>query len=80
MQINDLKNKLREGLVTVTFKKVNGDLRVMKCTLSRDVIPADLSPKGKVSISEDSKTIRVYDVTAKGWRSFLFENITEISV
>ena len=29
---NEIVNRLRESVLTVTFKKVDGSLRVMKCT------------------------------------------------
>ena len=78
MQLDELKAQLREGTVSVTFKKVNGDVRVMKCTLNKSVIPETATPKGKITPVEDSKSVRVYDIEAGGWRSFLFDNLIKV--
>jgi hypothetical protein len=34
----EIVNKLKQGLLEVTFNKVNGDERVMTCTLQEGVI------------------------------------------
>lgn len=80
MNINDLRKALHDGVVTVRFKKVNGDERLMDCTLKLDLIPEAAHPKGGASISEEKRdtTLRVYDVKAQGWRSFIVENIIEV--
>jgi hypothetical protein len=75
-----LRRKIHEGVITVTFKKINGDIRVMDCTTNTDFIPPSAWPSGKQTISEDAqeRTIRVYDVKAQGWRSFVADNVIEI--
>ena len=40
MDREEIVNKLKQGLLEVTFNKVNGDERVMTCTLQEGVIPA----------------------------------------
>jgi hypothetical protein len=74
-----LREKLKAGVLQVTFTKVNGDLRVMTCTTNPNLIPEAMRPVGKVAASEEasSRTIRVYDLEAEGWRSFVVENVTE---
>jgi len=72
---------LQIKVCTVTFKKVNGDIRVMDCTLNSDLIPPSQWPHGE-QIKEsykNNKTIRVYDIKAQGWRSFVIENVVEIT-
>lgn len=75
----DLRTELSKRIVTVTFKKVDGDLRVMDCTTNLEHVPPSAWPKGKVELSEQAKerSVRVFDVKAQGWRSFLSENVIE---
>lgn len=73
--------KLKEGEVIVTFNKLNGDKRVMTCTLKEGVIPSatkeDTASQKKVRAISDATQI-VWDINAKGWRSFRWENVTEV--
>lgn len=73
----EMKNLLSLRLVKVTFKKKDGDLREMVCTTNLNLIPEQFHPKGKIQLSEETKStsIRVWDVTAQGWRSFLVDNV-----
>jgi len=69
---------LRHNLVTVTFTKVNGDERVMTCTLLNEHIPNSTGEVGMRGYT--SNTISVWDVNASGWRSFRVENVKSISM
>ena len=74
--------KLKQGEVIVTFTKINGDKRVMTCTLEEGVIPPatkdDTASQKKVrSISEETQI--VWDINAKGWRSFRWANVTDVA-
>lgn len=73
---------LRAKEMVVHFTKKNGEERIMTCTLRPDFIPQDSMPKGTTKkepkpLSEQT-ACSVYDVQAKGWRSFLWDNVTEI--
>lgn len=73
---------LRAKEMVVHFTKKNGEERIMTCTLRPDFIPQDSMPKGTTKkepkpLSEQT-ACSVYDVEAKGWRSFLWDNVTEI--
>jgi hypothetical protein len=59
--------------VEVTFKKADGTIREMKCTLKEGIRPEVKDPKTSDSLC----TVWATDVTA--WRSFKFENITKIN-
>ena len=74
-----VKKILNERVATVTFKKVNGDLRVMDCTTNLDKVPPSQWPKESTGVKVESKAIRVFDVKAQGWRSFLIENFISIN-
>ena len=76
-----LKGLLHEREVIVTFNKLNGDERVMTCTLQEGVIPPankeDPASQKKVRKINEEVCV-VYDVNAKGWRSFRWENIKKV--
>ena len=79
MDFDTLKQQLRTGVVQVTFTKVNGDTRVMDCTLKMDLIPPSSWPVGQAVQEEEQhrRNIRVYDVKAQGWRSFIFDRVSD---
>lgn len=79
-----LMNALFEGKVIVTFDKLNGEERVMTCTLKNDLLPESFdSNKLREDVtstpSEESSAIgqnqAVWDTTAGGWRSFRWDRL-----
>ncbi len=81
METEQLREALRQGIITVKFTKADGSLRVMRCTTSSTIVPEDAKPTGKMMISEETAkhTLRVYDVEVGGWRSFKLDSIQEVS-
>jgi hypothetical protein len=80
MNREEMVDALRAGIATVTFNKVNGDERVMECTLNEDFIPEIARPKtDDEGVQRTIEVIRVYDVRAAGWRSFRVENVTNFA-
>lgn len=76
-----LIDMLRNNIVTVTFTKVNGDERVMTCTLLSEHIPNAPTTNGEVVVKETkSDTVSVWDINANGWRSFRVANVKSISM
>lgn len=75
LEMNELRTALGKGLVTVTFTKKDGETRTMTCTTKMSEIPDENHPKGKVTNLADD-LFRVYDVDAKGWRSFHYDQVT----
>jgi hypothetical protein len=77
-----LAGLLKNEKVTISFTKVNGDLRDMTCTLKELLIPADQLKKTQVkesTVDKEPTNQPVYDVNAQGWRSFRYDSITQIS-
>ena len=69
---------LEKGVVKVTFNKVNGDQRVMDSTLNPAVLAEhgyDTPPEKRTTQSD---AIAVFDVNAKGWRSFKWSKVVEL--
>jgi hypothetical protein len=77
-----LIDMLRHNVVSVTFTKVNGEERVMKCTLRSDLVPNALIQNGELVLEQkqSSNNVSVWDVDANGWRSFRVANVKNISV
>ena len=77
-----LKGLLKERNVVVTFTKINGDERVMTCTLNESVLPqatkTDPQSQKKVREVDADKVCSVWDINAKGWRSFRWENVKQV--
>jgi hypothetical protein len=77
---DSILEQLRSKEMIVTFNKVNGDERVMTCTLKPELIPESVQPKetGREPSAKELENIRVYDVNAEGWRSFKVANVTNV--
>ena len=79
----DLKNLLEQNVLTVDFTKLNGDKRVMTCTLREDMKPAatktDAMSQKKVREVSDA-VVSVWDVNAKGWRSFRYDRVNAVDI
>ena len=74
--------KLVKGEVVVTFNKINGDKRVMTCTLQEGVVPkaTKKDPASQKKVQKINEEVQVvWDVNAKGWRSFRWANVTEVA-
>lgn len=76
---NDLQAKLHNNVVTVTFTKVNGEQRIMPCTLKADVIPADYLPKN-TDYKRSDDVCSVWAPESNGWRSFRWDSVVSYSV
>jgi hypothetical protein len=72
----ELNKLLREGVLVVTFNKLNGDERVMTCTKKLDLIPEDSRPKTEKEPPKGN--VNVWDINANGWRSFKYDRVTKI--
>ena len=73
--------QLKDGEVVVTFTKVNGDKRVMTCTLNENVVPPAKKeePITQKKVREvNPEVCSVWDVNANGWRAFRWENVIEV--
>lgn len=89
MNIEVIKEILRSPkneYVVVQFKKLNGELRYMKCTLCIDRIPEDKIPAGKDVLEEVigsppkvETACRVFDLDKQEWRSFRYDSILFIT-
>ena len=79
----ELKLLLSQNVVTVDFTKLDGDKRVMTCTLREDIKPTATKsdPMSQKKVREVSDAVvSVWDVNAKGWRSFRYDRINAVNI
>lgn len=77
MDRNILLEALKNHECRVTFIKVNGEKRVMSCTLKEDVIPA-VEPKGTKKPNES--VVSVWCLDKREWRSFRVANVVDLQI
>ena len=79
----DLEKLLEQNVLVVDFNKLNGDKRVMTCTLREDIKPCATKddPLSQKAVRKTSDAVvSVWDVNAKGWRSFRYERINAVDI
>jgi len=76
-----LLEDLKRGVVEVHFTKVNGENRVMRCTLMPQLLPPNHDIKEEVEFHKTNlDVLAVWDTQKGGWRSFKLDNITYVQV
>lgn len=76
MMIENLKEKLRNGVAHFIFQKKNGELREMFATTNRALVERHIVGTGESR--ELYATTAVYDVEKGAWRSFRWESIVKV--
>lgn len=79
----ELKLLLEHNVLTVDFLKLNGDHRTMTCTLRSDIKPpaTKTDPLSQKAVRETSDAvISVWDVNARGWRSFRYDRVNSVDI
>lgn len=76
---NSLVNTLRSSVVNVTFEKVDGTERTMRCTLLPSYLPEEYRSKAPMLTETTPLTISVWDVDSSGWRSFRVDNVRNVA-
>jgi hypothetical protein len=72
---------LKGNVARVKFKKVNGELRDMRCTLREDLLPPVIeSATSKRQTDANDQVVAVYDLDAEGWRSFRIDSVIEMNI
>jgi len=67
----------QDRVITVTFKKKNGDTRIMDCTLLEKFLPVQLDIENTTT-RDNPDVLVVWDITSGGWRSFRIDSIIAI--
>lgn len=77
---------LRENVLEVTFTKVDGSQRIMRCTLDSRYLPPQITENHVRHIDEEHlkkenlSTIAAWDVQNGGWRSFRIDSLHYVQV
>lgn len=79
-----LTNLLRSDEVTIDFKKVDGSIRTMRCTLNEQLIPAKVPQPGdelvETKVRKSNPDVRtVWDIDNRSWRSFRWNSLNSIT-
>lgn len=78
MTREDLVSALSSNICEVTFTKVNGEQRVMPCTLREDLLPPAKESSKDRKVNE--AVISVWVTDADGWRSFRVDSVTDFRI
>jgi hypothetical protein len=82
MNRSEMIEELKANICTVTFTKVNGDERIMLCTLREDVLPEWESRVARDAPMVNENVVNVWHFALgqarhdDGWRSFRVDNVT----
>ena len=73
---------LRKYVIEVTFTKVNGENRVMRCTLRPELLPSryveqDITEETKFH-EQNPDVISAWDIQKGGWRSFRIDSVSYV--
>jgi hypothetical protein len=71
-----ISQHLKENVVEIIFTKVNGDDRVMRCTLMPDYLPEQTDIEERVPRKD---AVAVWDLEKGAWRSFRVDSIKSVS-
>jgi WYL_2, Sm-like SH3 beta-barrel fold len=77
----EVLDKLHRGVIMVTFNKVDGTQRVMRCTLCNDYLPKNGTFLSEVTPRAVAPNIvNVWDISENAWRSFDLTRLTGVQV
>jgi hypothetical protein len=80
---DELLKDLRDHVAEVTFKKVDGTRRTLRCTLMANHLPP-LTDNGHLDEmhqkEENKKTLVVWDKQAGGWKSFHVDAVEYVQI
>jgi hypothetical protein len=71
-----LKQLLASDIVTIEFKKADGQLRSMKATLKENLLPPKSMDSSTKKINDDICV--VWDTEQNAWRSFRYDRMISV--
>lgn len=76
----EIQDLLWEHQCEVTFTKVNGETRVMPCTLMKDALPARDAATLHETREYNPSVLKVWCLDKSEWRSFKIANVKRIKI
>ena len=76
----EISDMLHNSICEVTFTKVNGETRVMPCTLKAGIVPVVERKEGSEPKKQSPDTMSVFCTDKNQWRSFRVANVTNVKV
>lgn len=78
---NEMYEILKTSIASITFLKVDGTERKMKCSLNPKFLPEQLDMEEYISKkNKNDSVIAVWDIEKEGWRSFRVDSVKEFEV
>lgn len=77
---SELKSLLEGNITNVSFTKVSGTPRVMRCTLRESNMPAAAYKNYLTGDFSDDNHISVWDLDNNGWRSFRVDSVNAVEL
>lgn len=74
-----LRQVLGQGAWNVTFEKINGEVRIMPCTLDADLLPARTVNEAREPRALRPETLSVWCLDKQEWRSFRVANVRAVT-
>ena len=75
-----LKDILKQNVVSISFKKIDGTDRKMLCSLKEDILPA-IEPKELTKKKADNENIlSVWDLEKSAFRSFRIDSLIDYTI
>ena len=79
---DSIVSDLRKNVLEVTFTKVNGEERVMRCTLDPRYMPPKMESENVQEANKYNRdnpdVIAVWDIQNNGWRSFRVDSVSYV--
>ena len=75
MNRDDMIETLEQYKTKVTFKKINGEIRDMICTLNENYLP-----KTETSNVENPEIVTVWDLEKSAWRRFRVDSVINFEI
>ena len=75
---DEIRELLQQHDCEVTFKKVDGELRVMPCTLRPAALPTKPVTEGTRTKSPTPGVLSVWCLDRREWRSFRVNNVISV--
>ena len=76
--VEELMQSLKHGVTVVKFLKKDESERIMIATLDPKLLPERDATITQEYVVKNTNQIRVYDVEAEDWRSFLFDRVISV--